>query len=359
MHDQVVIAKIQKIEPIEGKDRIVLATVANYKSIIAKDEFKVDDLIVYCTYDTCLPEKPEYEFLRKRCFNSRVKMHRIKPMKLGGIISEGLVLPLTVLPEDKRNLKEGTNVTDIIGAKNYEELTSTESSNNIPQKKKGLFYTLMKYRWFRRIFGNKYEKNRKKIYEYPCPKSDEENIEKIWDNVKDNKEIFYLSEKMEGQSFTAYFHKKKLFTFSHNFYNNSGSFGEVGKIYDLKNGLAKVNKIFNTEVAIQGEICGPGIQKNIYNFSNYRLFLFGAYDVKTKRRMNVDELEKISNILNIDRVPSLGTSNILPSIDDMLSNCDGSSVFKEAKMREGVVWRNYDGSIHFKCKSRPYKVWFS
>ena len=126
----------------------------------------------------------------------------------------------------------------------------------------------------------------------------------------------------------------------------------------MKNALKKIDKHFKTSVAIQGEICGPGIQKNIYNFPDFKFFLYGAYDIKTGRRMNIDELNTIAEIGKFDQVPSLGTSKILGSVDEMLENCNGDSVFKDTKMREGVVWRNYTGSIHFKCKSRPYKIWF-
>ena len=47
MHDLAKIATIQAIEPIPGKDRIVLATVENYKSIVKKDEFKEGDRVIY------------------------------------------------------------------------------------------------------------------------------------------------------------------------------------------------------------------------------------------------------------------------------------------------------------------------
>lgn len=361
MHDQVVIAKIQKIEPIEGKDRIVLATVANYKSIIAKDEFKEGDNVVYCTYDTCLPEKPEYEFLRKRNWNDRIKMFRIRPMKMGGVISEGLVLPLTVLPEDKRNLKVGTDVTDIIGAKNYEDLTSNEVFCNTQEsnKKKTLFQKLMKFKWFRRIFGNRYERNRRLAFEYPCPKSDEENIEKAWDGVCGSTETFYLTAKAEGSASTYAIRKNKLLCFSHNFFNDSGCWGKVAKIYDMKNALKKINNHFKTSVAIQGEICGPGIQKNIYELPDYKFYLYGAYDTKTGRRMNIDELNTIAEIGKLDQVISLGTSKMLGSVDEMLEAAVRPSVYNpKLPYEEGVVWRNYTGSIHFKCKSRPYKIWF-
>lgn len=349
MHDLIVIGKIQSIKPIEGKDRIVLARVCNYDSIIAKDEFKEGDLVVYCTYDTCLPVKSEFEFLRKRCYNAKLDMFRIRPMKMGGVISEGLVLPLSILPEG--NYKEGQNVTNLIGAKNYEDLTSTEVNGAAAKKPKWW----MRYKILRRIFGKK----AKKEFTYPCPKSDEENIEKVWDGVKGSTETFYRSLKYEGSASTYYVHNKKLYCFSHNFYNDGGCWGEVAKIYDLKNGLIRLNKKFNTEVAIQGEICGPGIQKNIYEFNNYKFFLYGAYDTKTGRRMNIDELHEIARILGVPEVKYIEPSKILKSVDEMLADATRpSEINPKLPYEEGIVWRNYTGSIHFKCKSRPYKVWF-
>lgn len=352
MHELVIIAEIQDIKPIEGKDRIVLAKVANYNSIVQKGEFEVGSKCVYCLYDCCLPVKPEFEFLRKKSYNAKFNMFRIRPMKMGGVISEGLVLPLTVLPEDKRNLKVGADVTDIIGAKNYEELISVEVNGAAARKPKWW----MRFKILRRLFGNK----TKKEFAYPCPKSDEENIEKVWESIKGSTETFYRSAKAEGSASTYYVHKKKLYSFSHNFYNDKGCWGEVAKIYDLRNGLVKLNKEFGTEVAIQGEICGPGIQKNIYGFTSYKFFLYGAYDTKTGRRMNIDELHKITKILEVPGVVYLEPSKILNSVDEMLEDAVRPSVYNpNLKYEEGIVWRNYNGSIHFKCKSRPYKVWFS
>ena len=361
MHDLSTISVIQKIEPIPERDRIVLATVENYKVIVKKDEFQVGDKCIYVYYDAALPIKPEFEFLRKNSYSKKYDVFRIRAMKMAGVISEGLVLPLTVLPEDKRNLKVGTVLDDILEIKSWEDLTSNEVFCNTQEsnKKKTLFQKLMKFKWFRRIFGNRYERNRRLAFEYPCPKSDEENIEKAWDGVQGSTETFYLTAKAEGSASTYVIRKNKLLCFSHNFFNDSGCWGKVAKIYDMKNTLKKINKHFKTSVAIQGEICGPGIQKNIYELPDYKFYLYGAYDTKTGRRMNIDELNTIAEIGKLDQVISLGTSKMLGSVDEMLENAVRPSVYNpNLPYEEGIVWRNYTGSIHFKCKSRPYKIWF-
>lgn len=89
MHELAKVAAIQSIAPIEGKDRIVLAKVENYDSIIQKDSFKVGEKVIYVFYDSILPPRPEFEFLRARCWSEKYQGFRIRPMKMGGIISEG------------------------------------------------------------------------------------------------------------------------------------------------------------------------------------------------------------------------------------------------------------------------------
>lgn len=71
MHDLSVISTIKSITSIEGKDRIVLANVENYNVIINKEDFKVGDKCIYIFYDSFLPVRDEFEFLRKRCFTER------------------------------------------------------------------------------------------------------------------------------------------------------------------------------------------------------------------------------------------------------------------------------------------------
>lgn len=60
------IRKIKSITPIEGKDRIVLAQVDGWNVIVKKDEYKPGDLTVFCEPDSVLPQKPEFEFLKRK-----------------------------------------------------------------------------------------------------------------------------------------------------------------------------------------------------------------------------------------------------------------------------------------------------
>lgn len=104
MRQLATIQKISNIEPIEGKDRIELATVLGWKVIVMKDQFSVGDLCIYCEVDSILPEKPEFEFLRSRCYSKKWKGFRIRCMKLKinenkYIYSEGIVFCIDILKE--------------------------------------------------------------------------------------------------------------------------------------------------------------------------------------------------------------------------------------------------------------------
>src|SRR5215510_4388453 len=106
------IQTITDIRPIDGADRIEAATVLGYQTVIKKGEFKSGDLCVWHEPDTVAAEKAEYEFLRKQGF--RLKVSRFK-----GQVSQGLALPLTVLPD--ATYAVGDDATTLTGIKKYEK----------------------------------------------------------------------------------------------------------------------------------------------------------------------------------------------------------------------------------------------
>jgi RNA ligase (TIGR02306 family) len=81
-----------------------------------------------------------------------------------------------------------------------------------------------------------------------------------------------------------------------------------------------------TQLAIQGEICGPGINKNPLKLDEAELFVFDIYDINTQRYLNATDRYAIIDCLNayedidaprIPHVPVLGTQKISPDITDI------------------------------------------
>lgn len=356
MHDLAIVSLIQNIEPIEGKDRIELATVQNYKSVVQKGEFNVGDSVIYVFYDSILPQREEFEFLRKRCWSPKYQGFRIRPMKLGNVVSEGLVLPMSILPNKK--YKVGDVVTDELGITLYDPEYNPSKPKPEP---KGLFKALMRIKAFRKIYNSWliYKKaHNNKNYPNWIVKSDEDNIEKLWESLKDCPQMFILTEKVEGMSATFAIEKGKFKVYSHNWRVKDGAWVD----YAVKNGIEKKLKDLCKDFgfksfAIQGELVGPGIQKNIYNLKDLDFYMFGGY-FASGDKFDFNDVCNYSRMLGLKHVPFIRTDYIknFADVDALIKDADGKSKIYNTK-REGIVWRTVDGSIHFKAKSRDYKAW--
>lgn len=359
MHDLAVISMIQSLSPIEGKDRIVVAKVENYDCIVAKDEFNVGDKVIYIFYDSILPVKPEFEFLRKRCWSEKYQGFRIRPMKLGGVISEGLVLSMSFLPEGE--YKIGDVVTDKLGIRLYDP--EALEAEKVEKPKKGLTKFLYKFKWFRTMMENHRKKVREKEreknrYDSWTKKSDEENIERCYDSMKSSALTYIVTEKLEGQAFLASYRRGKFKVFSHNRRVDSGNWFEYAKQTHLREKLQSFVENRELEgLAISGELIGPNIQSNIYQRDELELYLYGGYRADGIP-LTWGEIKDVASELGIPTVPFIREqSGITDDLSTMLKDSEGKSLLFDVP-REGLVYRSVDGSKHFKVKSRSYKIWF-
>ena len=120
------IRKIISIDPIEGADNIVCATVDGWKLVTQKsNNFKPDDLVVYFEIDSFLPINEKFEFLRKSSYKKMGEKEgfRLKTIKLRGQISQGLILPLSEFSylEELNNgaFNEGDDLTEFLGVEKW------------------------------------------------------------------------------------------------------------------------------------------------------------------------------------------------------------------------------------------------
>lgn len=356
------IQKIVKIESIPDKDRIELATIQGWEVIIGKGEFKVGDLVVYFQYDTLLPtDNSDFEFLRKRCFLPAYNAHRIRNMKMAGVYSQGLVMPLSILPNTVK-ISESKDVTDILNVKKYDpELLRQKNSNNIKQFK-GIKKFLYRFKFFRKLFVKE-----QKSYPHTVHKSSETNIQVVFDKLKDKDYKYYTTEKIEGSSSCFCIYKNKYQFFSHNvqrFDNDNSVWDKISKKYNMEKELKKYKKTYGQEIAILGEIVGPGVQGNIYGFSENEFFMFDVYNTKTGYRYDYDSFIDIALKLQMPTVPILNTNenifNNFNSVKELLEFSNGSSVLANNVKREGLVYRHMTKpDIGFKVKSPDYNIWFN
>ena len=105
------VVKVLKVEPIEGADAIEKVSVLGWQVVSRKGEFKEGDKAVYFEVDSFLPIKPEFEFLRKSSYKKLVdgsEGFRLKTIKLRKTLSQGLLLPISILKfRPENDYKEG------------------------------------------------------------------------------------------------------------------------------------------------------------------------------------------------------------------------------------------------------------
>lgn len=340
------VQKIVDIKPIEGKDRIVLATIEGWHVIVGK-EMKVGDLVVYIEIDSVLPERPEFEQARKRS-------NRIRTMKMGNVYSEGIAYPISILPDG--NWKEGDDVTALLGIVKYDEYAGEEpiGVSNLSKKK---------YNWFQRIwyriFG--YPKRKKGGFSTLISKTDETRIQNI-PEVLQNKEPVCVSQKVDGQSasytieHTFFGHKFNVYSRNLNVGRDNSNYWKAADMYDMENRMELMMNDMDVKwVAVQGEVAGPGIQKNPEGLKDIDFFIFNI--ITPNGRLGNKEMVEVCSKYGLTTVPMISYDYILPNtVDEMLAYATGPSLINPNVLREGVVVRSQDGKRSFKAVSPEYLV---
>jgi hypothetical protein len=354
------IKPVSNILPIEGKDRIELAIFDGWQIIVKKNEFKIGDKAVFIEIDSVLPDKPEFDFLRKNKF-------RIKTMKMSGVLSQGICFPMSILPQDKEyNIED--DVTDIIGIKQYEATRDIESEDiTIETNKKfqhPIFKFLFKYAIFRKLFLNK--KQNKGFPEF-ISKTDEARIQNM-PHILKNKDIKYVArEKIDGQSGTFFLRKiKKNWFWQKQSYDfgvcsrnmrlwneDNSSYWFIAKKYNIKHILEQL--IQDQEyVAIQGECIAPSVQGNKYKVTEPDLYCFNL--IFPEGKLECETAEKLLKLVGLKWCPLVAKDYVLPdTVNELLDFATGKSALFDS-LREGIVLRNYEKNISFKAVSPEFLI---
>lgn len=332
------IQRILKLDPIVNADSLELATVLGWQVVVKKGEFKQGELCVYCEIDSILPDRPEFEFLRERKF-------RIKTIRLRGQVSQGICFPMTVLGKSP-NGTEGEDVTGYLGVTQWEPYQEEQSN----QKQTGkIIYPSWIPEWLRvfihrfRFVREYYRRNSgQKTFPSLIPKTDETRVQVLQPLLDKYKgQTCYYTEKLDGSSITIY--------------QINGKFGVCSRKIDLKRDLTdkywktvlehdlehKVKKVFgDTNIALQGELIGAGIQGNKYGLRNLDIYFFNVFFIRKQAYGGLYDLNDVCARLNEKTVPILDINYILSnSIPELVELSKGKSQLNKDTLREGIVIR--------------------
>lgn len=317
------IQKITSLSPIDGADKIEVATILGWKVVVKKDDFKVNDYVVFCEIDSILPDNnPEFYFLKDRGY-------RIKTIKLRKQISQGICFSLNVLysnPEFEGPVTEGQDVTALLGVTKYDPIA------NLPPQLRG------------QVKGN---------FSKWVPKTDETRIQSVLSVLEELKgKPYYFSLKMDGTSFTFVKKDGETEVCSRNLSlkeTEENLYWKIARQYDL------INKVPDN-FALQGEIVGPGIQGNRLGLKDYELFVFNVYNINECRYLNFNEYIDFVNYLGIKYAPTLELGDSFNfNLDQLLEIAKGK--YDSGHPREGIVVRPLTEMYSERLKGRlSFKV---
>jgi len=371
------ICEIANLEPIEGKDRIVLAsfTNTNWRVIVQKDEYKIGDKCIYFETESILPLWEEFQFLEKRCFSVKYNGYKIKTMKMGGVISEGICFPIKPFygPEGSKigvpmNAAVDSDYTKAFQVRRADDEVPQEPT---PQKS----WIKNKINWLLwKLFRIKIKKQGFIFEDFPSYliKTDEtqaQSIPQLFDKM--NGKPVYGTMKLDGQSLT-FAQYKGMFTIStRNRTVYRAHFRKAMKLMNPntaekfrgKNNFAMIaarydipTRIFTNNLAIQGEFCGPGIQKNRMGLKDYDFFAFNLFDIDKREYFSWKELIRICHMEGYrgDFIPIVKliywNTFEWKSIKE-LEEYASTLVYDNGTPAEGVVIRSLDDGVYM---SQPH-----
>lgn len=361
------IRTIGSLEGIQGKDVIVKATVDGWNTIVKKDEFKEGDLCIFFEIDSFLPASDQrFSFLTKgRVTYKGTEGFRLRTMKMAGVTSQGLALPISYFPE-VTSRKLGNDVTKLLNVIKYDnqQASANNGAKVITGDTKGKFPRFI-------------------------PKTDQTRIQNLTKYFQEHLNTsFEETLKLDGSSMTVYKVKKELTMFKRllkllGFKPNETYFGVCSRNLELKK-YAKHSAVFNNNgkestfvtsdfwstaidlnleaklpagYAIQGELIGPKIKANHEKVTKLEFYVFDVYDIENKRFLTPAERKAFTSINGIPHIPIVSSSIKIfeecKTMEELLARVEGVSMNK-GTVSEGRVYKSEDGKVTFKAISNKY-----
>jgi RNA ligase (TIGR02306 family) len=281
------IHSVQK-HPNEEVEKLEVAKIKEWPVVVQKGQFKDGDLVVFIQIDSIVPkENPYFAFMERQ-------KYRVWSAKFKGAPSQGLVCPLSILPEftimgemasvktyaynDGKTIDSlkfcqiGDDVSAILGITKYEKPLDATICGDA----KGGFPSHL------------------------VSITDEDNL---LNNPECLKELYgercYATLKADGSSMTIINDNGEIRVCSRRWEQKEGTgLWKIADAYDLPNKL----KASGLPIAIQAEACGGKIQGNPLGLNKPAMYVFNIKDVSTGKWYGWNEIKETCKQLGIPHV---------------------------------------------------------
>ena len=311
------IQRIAEVKTIENADKIVAYRIGGWWVVDSKDKYQVGDFVVYCEVDSWVPTEIA-PFLSKgkepKEFNG-VKGERLRSVKLRGQVSQGLLLPMSVLPDsyDTHCSIEGDDATLLLNVQKWEAPIPACLAGDA----RGLFPSSV-------------------------PKTDQPRLQNSLDLlVKFKDHSWEVTEKLDGTSCTFYLDKNEIFhVCSRNLSlkeNETNAYWRVARHLSIE---SVMRENLMQGLAFQGEIIGEGIQGNQYG-KCLEFYVYDIYDTNKNEYILPSKVQPICQKIGLNHVPIITSDFKFKDItaDELLILAEGKSALNSSN-REGIVLKS-------------------
>jgi RNA ligase (TIGR02306 family) len=258
-------------------------------------------------------------------------------VKLRGQVSQGLLLPLSILPrslgfEFATDKTVGEDVSHWLGIQKWEAPIPAQLAGDI----EGNFPSVI-------------------------PKTDQERIQNLTEELKEWQRnsafTWEVTEKLDGSSMTVFVHGDRAGVCSRN-WSLKETAGNTLWSVARREGLIEKIRQTGRNLALQGELIGEGIQGNAYNVKGQDFRLFDIYDIDRGEYLGPLERRVFADTHSIKHVPVLATEMVIEEwVTGLLTMADGVSTLNPKTNREGLVFKcNTFGGPSFKTISNRWLI---
>ena len=298
------IATINEINPIEGADNIELAVVGGWNCITKKGEQKIGDLVMVATTDAIVP----FELSEKMGVTNYLrKGGRVRTVKLRGVYSECLIIPIQHIPF-MENYYDGKDMMKVMDIYKYEppvKMVQLAGGKKIRYQDNPNFHVYYKFPNLKNVPGMFTEEDTVEITRKIHGTNARYGIVKklklsFFEKLK---RFFGFADKWIEYEFVVGSHNVEKGSDSNGFYDTNVWY-EIEKKYNIKQKLWDYVKssdydIIGDGITLYGEIYGAGIQKG-YDYGLKEIEFVG-FDVKEEG----EYLDPINSKLLIEHILEL------------------------------------------------------
>lgn len=296
------VVSITEVRAHPNADNLDIVPVGGWQAIVHKGSLKPGDKAIYIEPDYVVPtDNPLFSFLARDGKNT----HRLKAVKLRGMLSFGLLVPV---PDALASMPVGADVSEALGVTRYSPPIKYQTLGDMQELPAD---------------------------EYPrlsTPKFDLENYQRYPHLFTPGEEVV-ITEKIDGTNARYMWHDGKMFVGSRNRWLKPDSKNLWTRILNGSHSIEQLCREHPNHI-LYGEIFGP-VQALRYDRTEPEFAAFALYNCMNGEYMSDPDFWKYALDFGCNITPGIYAGPFDPEM--LATFTEGDSLLAPNHMREGVV----------------------